>query len=443
MATPLEHFVCNVRNLSANGSYDQLCDFLNKSSELLLKNVAHLDDVLATLDMQEHSLGILAILGCADASSILPMWILTSSPAKCTSLLVPAMESRSASPRISLKEMTLCAVADLCHSYTKLLVDKKQPMKGIHILMKAINKLQMTSTQLTSIHADLCQLCLLAKCLKPALQYLEVDVDDVNRENGHYDSKHFLLYYYYGGMIYASLKKYERALYFFEVAITTPSMAVSHIMLEAYKKYILVALILHGKVPPLPKFTSKVVNRFIKPISKPYHELEMACSSHSTDEVRALLTKHAEQFLRDKNVGLVKQCLASQYRKNIQRLTKTFMTLSLSDMANRVKLSCPKEAETYILNMIDDGEIFASINQKDGMVVFQDNPEKFNSPAMFKLLEDMMKGSIALDEQIKRMDQEIMVNPKYVQKTTGLQEDDIAAAATSSITSSKVPAYSM
>lgn len=31
-------------------------------------------------------------------------------------------------------------------------------------------------------------------------------------------------------------------------AITTPSMAVSHIMLESYKKFILVALILHGKV---------------------------------------------------------------------------------------------------------------------------------------------------------------------------------------------------
>ena len=31
-------------------------------------------------------------------------------------------------------------------------------------------------------------------------------------------------------------------------AVTTPSMAVSHIMLEAYKKYLLVALILHGKV---------------------------------------------------------------------------------------------------------------------------------------------------------------------------------------------------
>jgi len=31
---------------------------------------------------------------------------------------------------------------------------------------------------------------------------------------------------------------------------------------------------------------------------------------------------------------------------------QTFMTLSLSDMANRVQLSGPREAEKYILNMV-------------------------------------------------------------------------------------------
>jgi len=40
------------------------------------------------------------------------------------------------------------------------------------------------------------------------------------------------------------------------------------------------------------------------------------------------------------------------YKKNILRLTKTFLTLSLSDMANRVQLSSPREAEQYILNMV-------------------------------------------------------------------------------------------
>ena len=36
-------------------------------------------------------------------------------------------------------------------------------------------------------------------------------------QGGQYDAKNFLLYYYYGGMIYTALKNYERALYFFEV----------------------------------------------------------------------------------------------------------------------------------------------------------------------------------------------------------------------------------
>jgi COP9 signalosome complex subunit 3 len=49
-------------------------------------------------------------------------------------------------------------------------------------------------------------------------------------------------------MVYVAVKNFERALYFFEIAITTPAMTVSHIMLEAYKKYILVSLLINGKV---------------------------------------------------------------------------------------------------------------------------------------------------------------------------------------------------
>jgi PCI domain len=44
--------------------------------------------------------------------------------------------------------------------------------------------------------------------------------------------------------------------------------------------------------------------------------------------------------------------VASLYKKNIQRLTKTFLTLSLADVASRVQLSDPAEAEKYILNMV-------------------------------------------------------------------------------------------
>ncbi|GFS57964.1 COP9 signalosome complex subunit 3 [Trichonephila inaurata madagascariensis] len=378
MASPLEQFIVKVRSLSFPVTYEPLHEFVSKSSSMLAKNAALLDDVLETLDIQEHSIGVMAVL-CV----------------KLTLPIVPDFEVVFFQVQEFINDCNTEQVrfapdlfARLCQLLTTCLVDRHQYIRGIPILCKAIRKIQQFPSQLTSIHACLCQLCLLSKCMKPALTFLNEDITDINKEKSAFETKYFLLYYYYGGMIYTCLKDYERALYFFEVAITTPSMAVSHIMLEAYKKYILVSLILYGKIPNLPKFTSHVVSRFIK----------------------------------DNNMGLVKQCMSFLYKKNIQRLTKTFLTLSLSDMATKVELEGPAEAEFYVLKMIEDQQIFASINQKDGMVVFKDNPEKYNTPGMFQELEEEMKKCILLDEKLRHMDQEITINTKYIQKSSEMRE---------------------
>ena len=51
-------------------------------------------------------------------------------------------------------------------------------------------------------------------------------------------------------------------------------------------------------------------------------------------------------------MGLVKQVLASMYKRNIQRLTQMYLTLSLQDIANAVQLPTPKEAEMHVLRMV-------------------------------------------------------------------------------------------
>ncbi|KAM4765448.1 COP9 signalosome complex subunit 3 isoform X3 [Corvus hawaiiensis] len=354
MASALEQFVNSVRQLSAQGQMTQLCELINKSGELLAKNLSHLDTVLGALDVQEHSLGVLAVLFVKFSMPSIPDFETLFSQVQLFISTCNGEHIRYATDTF----------AGLCHQLTNALVERKQPLRGISILRQAIDKMQMNTNQLTSIHADLCQ------------------------------------------------------------AITTPAMAVSHIMLESYKKYILVSLILLGKVQQLPKYTSQIVGRFIKPLSNAYHELAQVYSTNKPSELRNLVNKHSETFTRDNNMGLVKQCLSSLYKKNIQRLTKTFLTLSLQDMASRVQLSGPQEAEKYVLHMIEDGEIFASINQKDGMVCFHDNPEKYNNPAMLHNIDQEMLKCIELDERLKAMDQEITVNPQFVQKSMGSQEDD-------------------
>jgi len=140
-------------------------------------------------------------------------------------------------------------------------------------------------------------------------------------------------------------------------------------------------------VEPLPKYTSQVVNRLLKPMSPIYHEIATVFGSNKPSSLEMVLNRNREALQRDNNWGLAKQVQESLYKKIIQRLTQTFLTLSLNDMALRVQLPNIVEAEKLVLTMIEEGDIFASISQKDGMVLFHDNPDKYDSTTTVERLQ--------------------------------------------------------
>ncbi|XP_045480449.1 COP9 signalosome complex subunit 3 [Harmonia axyridis] len=422
----MDHFMNSVKAHITNGSIRELAEYLSKSEELIQKNVNQVDTILAALDFQQYTLPVLYLL-FAKYEYVTPITETTA--------LTQTLEFINSCNGEHIRLVPGMFV-DLCHYFTKYLISTKQPMLGITVLRKAIFKLRLNDSQLTSIHADICQLCLLAKCMKPALDFLDIDITNICVEvsgstGGHiFDAKYFLLYYYYGGMIYLSLKNLDRALYFFEVAITTPAHAVSHIMLESYKKYILVSLLLYGREQPIPKYASHVVSRFMKPLSQAYSSLAAAFEMNSNSELQNIISKNSDIFTRDNNMGLVKQVKQMMHKKNIQRLTKTFLTLSLFDVANRVGLSGVQEAEQYVLQMIEEKQIYATINQKDGMVIFLDEPERHCGPEVLKELEEELAVCMELNKQILSMDSEIQVNPQYVRKATGVQDEDQPSKST-------------
>eukprot|EP00118_Oscarella_pearsei_P003851 m.16004 g.16004 ORF g.16004 m.16004 type:complete len:428 (+) comp26681_c0_seq1:26-1309(+) len=414
MAANLDQYVSRVRTLSEAKKFAELADIVRNSTEMLGKNIVHSSNALESFDAEVHTLGVLGIFYAkAQMPSVPDVDGFTTQ--------IQTFVRVCSSPQITFAPDLYCS---LCHFYAKTLAGLRHPIKGIETLRMATEKLQPTPGHLTSIHADLAQICLLSKCFKPALHFLDSDISDFVKECGRFDVKMLLLYYYYGGMIYAGIKQYDKALYFFEVAVTTPAQAVSAIMLEAYKKYILVSLLLHGGVLTLPRYTSGVVGRYLKPMCAPYNELTTAYGTNSTADVQKVVTKHKDVFTKDTNMGLVKQVIASRNRKNIQRLTKTFLTLSLTDMASRVQLSGPKEAEEYILHMIEDGEIFATIDQQNGMVSFRDKPGTFSDEKTVAMVDQHVCQCMELTRKIQKMDQDMMVNPQYVKKTLGVQSDD-------------------
>lgn len=208
-----------------------------------------------------------------------------------------------------LNPLLSSSVVELCHLFTDYLVKHQIPcIQGIPILAQAIDKIRLFDTQLTAIHADLCQLSFCAKVFSPVIKFLDTDITAIaSTDDSNHDAKYFLLYYYYGGMIYTAVHNYERALYFFEVAVSTPALAMSHIMLESYKKFLLVSLILHGKIMPIPKYSSQVIARFMKPLSHAYHELANAYGTASSEEMRNVINKYRDTYRNDTNLGLVQQ----------------------------------------------------------------------------------------------------------------------------------------
>ena len=66
---------------------------------------------------------------------------------------------------------------------------------------------------LTSVHADIARLALVGKYFsQPILNLLYANYTEVSVESSE-NTKHFLLFYYYGGIIAASVKNFSRYVY--------------------------------------------------------------------------------------------------------------------------------------------------------------------------------------------------------------------------------------
>jgi len=305
----------------------------------------------------------------------------------------------------------------VAHKFSQIAVDMNQPLRAVQPLKSAISKLRPSPEHITPIHADFIQVCLLARTYKAALPVLEDEILDVDVNATATTPRDLLKYFYYGGMIYVGLKDYKRALEFFKLTFTAPAIILSAIMVEAYKKYVLVSLLVYGQVPPIPKYTSTIVQRHLKTSCHQYSEFAAAFSTHSHDELDKSSRTNRDAFYKDKNLGLVGQVIQSLFKRNIQRHTETFLTLSLKDIAESVHLASHKEAEKRILRMIEQGEIFATINQKDGMVSFHEFPEKYDNNRMLANIDNQIHNLINLSHKLTRVDEQIAISTHYLQKT--------------------------
>lgn len=101
-----------------------------------------------------------------------------------------------------------------------------------------------------------------------------------------------------GGVIYTAMKNFPRAIQFFEITLTTLLPVMSQIMVESYKKFVLVSLIHLGAVPTLPKLSPPLIERLLKPVCQAYLDIIPAYQSGDLTELQRTITKYYDVYQR-------------------------------------------------------------------------------------------------------------------------------------------------
>ncbi|KAK4746679.1 hypothetical protein SAY87_025716 [Trapa incisa] len=399
----LENLVTQIQALSGNAEdLPQLHSILKAADEPLHADPSLLISLLDQLEPSRHSLGYLYILEALSSGPV------SKEQANGMVLTIARFIDACDAQQIRLVPDKFVTICRRLKDQALLL---EAPLRGVYPMLTALRKLAISSEHLTSLHSEFLLLCLLSKSYKLGLSILDNDIFEVDQP------RDLFLYCYYGGMICIGQKHFQKALELLRNVITAPMNAINPIAVEAYKKYILVSLIRNGQFSSsLPKYTSSAAQRSLKTFCQPYVELANTYGNGKVKELEDYVQANTEKFKSDNNLGLAKQVVSSMYKRSIQRLTLTYLTLSLQDIADAVQLKTPKEAELHILQMIQDSEIFASINQKDGMVSFLEDPEQYKNNDMIEHIDSSIQRMMTLSKKLASMDETMSCDPQYLGK---------------------------
>ncbi|CAM9126931.1 unnamed protein product [Sphacelaria rigidula] len=279
-----------------------------------------------------------------------------------------------------------------------------------------------TST-LTPVHPEFLQCCIMAKCYKQGARFMDdQSVFGVDPKATGLTPLHFLRHFYYGGIVYIGTKRWKDALDSFLMLVTAPASVLSSLVVEGYKKMILVSLIVSGRMPVLPKYSSNVVTRQLKSQASEYQLLGTRCqvSPCSRSLGCCNFVAHIRFRMQDGNVGLVKQVVEALTRRKIMQLTHTYITLSLKDIADKVGLEDPQGSEKYILQMVESGDIRAKVDSPAGTVHFQEEDMHVSSSAtVASRLEADLQTTADLTERVRKLEARLMINAVFIQKMSG------------------------
>ena len=259
----------------------------------------------------------------------------------------------------------------------------------------------------SSIHECALFACLNNMEYQVALPILQ-DLTEFN-ENDSKSSKSYLKYQYYRGLILLKLRNFTGAVSAFTSALHMPGHATSSIQIEAYKKFVLVSLLLKGKLLAIPQDFNNFLMMAGKRTGGNSGSLyqKLACGVEELDfkSVQDTCTTNRSTFEEDGNTGLVNVVKKSMVSFKILELARIFVSISIAQveqMIGKVALEfiAPMRLDQKITNMIEKGKVNGVV--KDGIIFFNQNTQEpnYNMAALEREQEDLVSRLELYNKQL-------------------------------------------
>lgn len=340
----------------------------------------------------------------------------------------------------------------LLHRCTLTLADKPfKPGAAVAPMAHFILRLDPQGSTLSSQHLQLCQIALRTGTFGDAAPVLEHDILFVPTTASHREQKylcasdlaphHFITemlghtkvqtassmqeFFLLAANILIGLHNWERAAQLLENAISYPakSGAMSGPMLEAYKKWVLVQLMLDGKVPKhLPKMVNSKMAETVHTMAAPYEAVANLFERGTPRRLQAEIAAGAFRWEEDGNDGLIRLMLESYQERRIISMSSVFTTVPISYIAQASASTETGDVttETAVIDLINamiqrrqfHGKLTTDSNGKSFLCF--DKSEHPQDELMVSQIPAAIAGVHGLMEDVRAMNRMIATEKDYL-----------------------------
>jgi COP9 signalosome complex subunit 3 len=355
---------------------------------------------------------------------------------------------------------------DIVQAVVRGAEESNNHVPAIQLLNAAILRLDPTSSTLTSTHCSYVHLCLRAGAFADAINIIDrpiyhipggMDKQTEARSYKHRCSVHessasyltvgsgltrkvtgqmLLEYNYMSALSYMALGQYSKAILFLEVVLVAPTAnGVTHkIAIEAYKKWLLVNLLVLGSVPEYPRPVYSATLRVIRSVTKPYEAVAEAFKHRDSSHLEAEMQEGGQIWNNDGNVGLLLEVLQAHRKWSVLRMAKLFASIPVSQVDSYVPTG-PESTPTqdYLQTLIVQGDLRATMTPSaDGSdQILRFLPEKIGSRSEAEIEANLHNQSQQLQNFIKHVNEtehRMQISKEYVDMLKKLKknrDDDI------------------